>query len=325
VSISLRVIDGDTIRRLAPPADLIGWMREAMIAVSVGGTVMPLRRAMELPEGRGMLGIMPGYVADAASAGVKLVSLVPPERRRGSSHLGLMVLYDAEGLVPVALLCGVTVTALRTAAATAVATDALARPEARRLAILGAGEQAEAHLAALACVRPFDEVRVWSRGGADAFAGRMGEHLAGLRAVPSVEAAVEGADVICTVTASKTAILPGALVPAGCHVNLVGASHASAQETDDALVARSRFFVDYRASALDQAGELLDAIARGVVREDWIAGEIGEVLAGRVPGRESRDQVTVYKSVGVAAQDVVTARRVYERAVAADLGQIAAV
>jgi ornithine cyclodeaminase len=325
MSASLRVIDADTIRRLAPPRDLIGWMREAMLAVSAGRTVMPLRRAMELPEGRGMLGIMPGHVADAASAGVKLVSLVPPERRRGSSHLGLMVLYDVEGLVPVAILCGATITALRTAAATAVATDALARPDARRLTILGAGEQAEAHLEALACVRPFAEVRVWSRSGADAFVSRVAGRFDGqIASAPSVEAAVEGADVICTVTASKTSILPGALAPAGCHVNLVGASHASAQETDDDLVAASRFFVDYRASALDQAGELLGAISRGVVGEDWIAGEIGEVLAGRVAGRERADQLTVYKSVGVAAQDVVAARRILDRALAEGLGQVVA-
>jgi ornithine cyclodeaminase len=151
----LRIINGATIRRLAPPEKLIGWMREAMIAVSRREVELPLRRAIVLPGGMGAIGIMPGYVgAEANSAGVKLVSLVPPERRKGSSHLGLMVLYDADGLVPEAILCGGTVTAIRTSAATANATDLLARKDATKLTILGSGEQAAAHIDALRVVRP---------------------------------------------------------------------------------------------------------------------------------------------------------------------------
>lgn len=316
------VLCGDLVRQLAPPDELREWMHEAMLAASAGQAVLPLRRALVLPDGLGMLGMMPGYLAPARAAGVKLVSLVPAEQRRGSSHLGLMVLYDADGLVPIALLCGATVTALRTAAVTALATDHLARRDAKVLAILGAGEQAHAHVRALSKVRGFEEVRVWGRREAAVaeFVRAQAESGFAVRPCLSVAQAVHGADVVCTVTGSATPILPGAWVPPGTHVNLVGSSAADCAETDDELVAKSRFFIDWRESAMNQAGELLGAIARGVVTEDHIQGELGAVIAGRCPGRRSADDITVYKSLGIAAQDVMTARRVYDRAQAQGVG-----
>lgn len=321
MSTTLRIIDAATIRRLAPPERLIGWMREAMVAVSRRDVVLPLRQALLLPDGAGAIGMMPGHVgAGIDAAGVKLVSLVPPERRRGSSHLGLMVLYDADGLVPQAILCGATVTAVRTSAVTAVATDALARRDARTLAVLGAGEQGEAHVRALRHVRAFDDFRVWDirSEASQALAAREG-----LRAAASVEEAIDGADVICTVTAAREPILLGAGVAPGTHVNLVGSSFPDAREVDDDMVVRSRFFVDYLPSTMAQAGEFLHAMAAGLVGEDHIAGEIGAVLDGSVPGRRSDDEITVYKSLGVAAQDVVTAHHVAALAAAEQLGTLA--
>lgn len=314
----LLVIDAATIRALAKPDLLIGWMREAMIAVSARDVELPLRRGMPLPDGGGAIGMMPGFVGgQVMSAGVKVVSLVPPERRKGSSHLGLMVLYDADGLVPRAILCGATVTALRTAAATAMATDVLARGAARSLAILGTGEQAVAHITALRHVRPFDDLRIWGRRQASA--GRLAETFGG-RACATVESAVAGADVVCTVTSAHEPILAGAHISEGAHVNLVGSSVADAREVDDDLVERSRYFVDYRPSTMDQAGEFLHALAAGRVGEDHIAGEIGAVLSGEAPGRQSAKEITVYKSLGVAAQDIVTARHVYTLAMEHGLG-----
>ena len=327
MSTPLRIIDAATVRRLAPPEKLIAWMKPAMVSTSRRAVELPLRRGMVLPGGLGVIGMMPGYVGeDTASAGVKLVSLVPPERRRGSSHLGLMVLYDADGLVPQAILCGATVTALRTAAVSALATSVLARPEASVLAILGAGEQAAAHIPALMAVRRFKKIVIWARRReqADALAASL-QVPAELVVASSVQEAVAAADVVCTLTSSREPILQGEWLAPGAHINLVGSSSADAREADDAVVQRSRFFVDYIPSTLDQAGEFLHAKNAGLVDDSHIVAELGAVLEGTAKGRRHAEEITVYKSLGIAAQDVVTAREVYRAACAGNLGVMAAV
>lgn len=322
MTLPIRIIDASTIRALAPPEALIGWMREAMQLVSARDVELPLRRGMVLPGGAGAIGMMPGFVGGKfQSAGVKLVSLVPPERRKGSSHLGMMVLYNADGVVPRAILCGATVTAIRTSAVTAVATDALARENARVLAILGTGEQAEAHVAALRHVRAFDDIRLWDRDVTTPRAIGLAQQT-GARLYARVEDAIAGADVICTTTSAREPILSGALLEPGMHVNLVGSSAADAREADDDVVARTRFFIDFRPSTMDQAGELLHAIAAGRINENHIVGEIGAVLAGDCVGRTHADEITLYKSLGVAAQDVVTARRIFQLAEQKGLGTV---
>lgn len=324
MSTPLLVIDGETIQKLAPYPELIQWVREAMVVASAGDVEMPQRWGMVLPEERGRLGLMPGYMGgEVQSAGIKLVSLVPPERRKGSSHLGLNILYDADGLVPEAIFCGATITALRTAAASALATDALARQNASSLAILGAGEQAESHLAAMQCVRDFDEVRIWARdrSKAEQFVEAQRESVAGkLLVANSVSEAIGGADVVCAVTAAREPVLFGEDLEPGMHINLVGSSFRTEREVDDEVVLRSSFFVDYRPSTLAAAGEFLSALEKGLVTEDHIRAEIGEVLAGSKPGRQSDDEITVYKSLGIAAQDIITARRVLEKAQREGLG-----
>ncbi len=295
----LLVIDGDTARQLAPVGDLIPWVREAMRITSRGDVELPLRRALALPDERGMLGIMPGYMGENVDkAGVKLVSLVPPELRLGSSHLGLIVLYDADGLLPVAILCGATITAIRTAAASAVATDVLARHDASVLAILGAGEQALAHAKAMTFVRKFTEVRLWARdpGKAAVFARTLAnEDEIEVSVHGSVKNAVNGADVVCTVTGASQPFLSGSVVGPGTHVNLVGSSHRAAREVDSDLVLKSEFFIDYRPSIMDQAGELLHAIDEGLVDESHIRAEIGDVINGDARGRSGPEAITVYK------------------------------
>lgn len=327
MSTPLRIIDAATVRRLAPPEKLIAWMKPAMVSTSRRAVELPLRRGMVLPGGLGVIGMMPGYVGeDTASAGVKLVSLVPPERRRGSSHLGLMVLYDADGLVPQAILCGATVTALRTAAVSALATSVLARPEASVLAILGAGEQAAAHIPALMAVRRFKKIVIWARRReqADALAASL-QIPAELVVASSVQEAVAAADVVCTLTSSREPILQGEWLAPGAHINLVGSSSADAREADDAVVQRSRFFVDYIPSTQDQAGEFLHAKNAGLVDDSHIVAELGAVLEGTAEGRRHAEEITVYKSLGIAAQDVVTAREVYRAACAGSLGVMAAI
>jgi ornithine cyclodeaminase len=321
----IRALDAQTIRGLVSYEELIPLMRTTLAAVSRGEAELPLRWALQLPKEAGMLVMMPGYLGPEASAGIKLVSLVPNAAMNGrSSHLGVVMLYDADGLVPVAMLCGSTVTALRTAATTACATDVLAPAGARTLAILGSGEQADAHLSALRFVRPFVVVRIWSRTPAHAAALAARWESSGLRieVCNSVAAAVDAADVICTLTYSPTSILPGNLVQPGVHVNLVGSSGRGRSETDDNLVARSRFFVDYRPAARSQAGELLGAIERGIVSEDHIAGEIGEVIAGKCPGRTLVTDLTVFKSLGIAAEDIALAAHAYRKAERLGRGQM---
>jgi ornithine cyclodeaminase/alanine dehydrogenase-like protein (mu-crystallin family) len=322
VSISLQVIDASTIKALAPPSDVMEWVREAMLETSRRRVQLPLRRAMSLPAGKGALVTMSGYLQKLETAGVKVLSIVPAASRRGASHLGLMLLYDADGLVPVALLCASTITSLRTAAATAVATDVLARRHPRTLAILGAGEQARAHITALSNVREWKECRIWNRTRTAAEDLVTHCAIAGveMRVCESVSQAASGADVICTVTAARSPILRSPMVSLGAHVNLIGSGSAEALEADEELVGMSRYFVDYWPSALDQAGELLAALKRGLITESHIQAEIGEVLASARAGRTNDDDITVYKSVGIASQDIVTARRVYERAIAAKLG-----
>jgi ornithine cyclodeaminase/alanine dehydrogenase-like protein (mu-crystallin family) len=322
---TLRVIDGPTVERLLPYPELIDVLRSTMIQVSEGTAHMPLRSLMTLPGRNERLGLMQGYLAPANCVGVKLVSLVPDAAARGqSSHLGLLILYDADGLRPVALLSGSAVTARRTAAASAVATAALARSDARVLAVLGTGEQAAAHIEALTAFRVFEEVRIWGRraAAARALADQMAARGTVVRACESVAQAVDEADVVCTTTSAQTPILPGRLVRSGTHVNLVGSSTPDRCETDDELVRRAAFFVDSRQSALHQAAELLGAIERGVVKPEHIRAEIGEVLSGASPGRTSNDEVTVYKSLGVVAQDIAAARLAFERAEQAQVGPV---
>jgi len=321
----IRALSAEVIRELAPYEELIPLMANTLAAVSRGEAELPLRGGLMLPEGRGALVMMPGYLGPPNRAGIKLISLDPNASAEGRpTHLGLVILYDAEGLIPLAILCGSTVTALRTAAATACATDLLARPDARVLAMLGSGEQADAHLNALRRVRDFSVIRIWSRSPENA--GRLARKHSGFPGTvevhDTVESAVAHADVICTLTSSRTPILAGNLISPGTHVNLVGSSSRVAAETDDELVVRSRFFVDFRASAMAQAGELLNAIERQRVTSEHVVGQLGDIVDGRIPGRTDRAQITVFKSLGIAAEDIALAAHVYSKAEASGIGPV---
>jgi ornithine cyclodeaminase len=217
------------------------------------------------------------------------------------------------------------ITGVRTAAASAVATRALARADAARLAVLGTGDQAREHIPAMLAVRDIREIALWGRDHdkATVLAEALSEvHRIPITASVKVGTAVEDADIICTVTSTREPILNGAWIPAGAHVNLVGSSVPNAREVDTAAVLRGRFFVDYRTSTLNQAGELLTAMNEGAVDENHIVGEIGELLLGEVEGRQSLDEITIYKSLGIAAQDLAAAWHVYTEAAASGQGQV---
>lgn len=311
----MRQISSDEVYALLPMADCIDIIEAAMIAVSRGKATLPLRSIMPLGNGNAM-GIMPGGLTDPHVHGIKLVSLYPENPKQGlSSHQGVILLFDSRDGRPVAAVDGASVTAQRTAAASAAATRALSRRDSRVLAILGAGEQADHHLPAHLCVRPFDEIRVWTRtfANAQAFAARHAASVASIRAVATAREAVDGADVIVTATASPTAILKGEWLEPGQHVNLVGASVAAAREIDDEGLAKARYFVDTLAGAKVQAGEYIDALKSGAIGDAHILGEVGKVYDGSLQGRLSNRDITIYKSLGVAAQDLVTAYEVISR------------
>lgn len=302
--------------------ECIDIVRRTMRCVSRGDAQLPLRIGAVLPRNAGAVVAMPGYLDEPPSAGAKLLAVLPGNPQRGlSSHMGVVVLFDPEDGTPFAVVEASAITGLRTAAATAVATAALARTDAVDLAVLGAGEQAEAHLYAIPLVHSVRSIRIWSRSidRAKQLAAHLSEAL-GIRiqVCESAEQAVAEASIVCTTTSSRTPILYGRWLKPGVHVNLVGASTANAREADDDLVVRSRFFVDYRLSALAQAGELREAM--GPKASEHIAGEIGEVLNGSVEGRQNDQQLTVYKSLGIAAQDLAVAKAVFDRACAAGIG-----
>jgi ornithine cyclodeaminase/alanine dehydrogenase-like protein (mu-crystallin family) len=310
----MRFIDRDEVaRRLTYPA-AIRIVREAMMALSRGETKQLLRSILTLSPGR-LYGSMTGALGAQGPFGSKLISAFSENFARGrQSHQGLVVLFDPETGAPVCAVHAGEVTAIRTAAASAVATDALARKESRTLALLGYGEQAATHLRAIREVRPLERVDVWGRSAerATAFAKRMeAETLIPVRAVSSAREAVAEADIVCTVTGASEPVLLGAWIRPGTHLNLVGSSYLGPVEVDDALVVRSRFIADSREGCLRQGAEFAKARDAGLIREDHLVAEIGEVLTGAIPGRRNPEEITVYKSIGHIVQDLASAWALY--------------
>lgn len=297
--------------------ECISAMREVMMAVSRGETTLPIRTYMPIPDQPGKMAIMPGTVEQPGPCyGIKLVcKYVRPEGSPYGTHVGMVLVFDSEKGLPLAMIEGASLTAIRTSAASAMATDLLAKPEVNSLAILGYGEQALRHVRSMLAVRDVENIRVWGRDilKAEAFCERMSRETGrAMTAVATAHECVADVDLICTTTASKTPILEGSWLKPGCHVNLVGAAIPTSTEADTDLVKRSRFFVDYKPAAMAAAGELLNAIAEGSVTEGHVAGEIGQVASGDVEGRRSPEDITVYKSLGVSAQDLAAGHKLYE-------------
>ncbi|MBL0925282.1 MAG: ornithine cyclodeaminase family protein [Sphingomonadaceae bacterium] len=320
----MRVITASEVERLLPIHACIPIMRQAMVATSHRHVTLPMRQFMPVPDSSGKMAIMPGALGDPACFGIKLVCKYqrPPGDPLGS-HVGMVLLFDSTRGVPLAMIEGSTLTAIRTSAASALATDLLARKDARRLAVLGTGEQARRHIQAMRSVRTIEHIGIWGRdrkraaqfaSEAKAATGIVVEQY------DTAVAAVEGADIICTTTAAHDPVLPGTALQAGQHLNLVGSAVAAYSEVDSETVQRGRFFVDYRDAAMAAAGELLKAIDAGVVTAGHIAGEIGDVATGAVAGRISDADVTIYKSLGVASQDLAAAHAVWRAAEAEGTG-----
>jgi len=259
---------------------------------------------------------MPAALSTDGYFGAKLVSVfadsTDPAHR---AHRGVVVLFEGSSGEPVCVADAGAVTHIRTGAASAVATDVLARSDARVLAVLGTGHQAESHIIALSLVRQFEKIVVWGRNPerASAFAQRMAKETGlNVTTAPSADKAVVDADVVCTVTSAAEPILKGECLPQGVHVNVVGSSAPGPVEVDNQLVVNSRFFVDCREHVINHGAEFLHAKKAGLVEDDHIVAEIGEVLSGETGGRQTPEEITVYKSLGHAVQDLAAVAYLYE-------------
>ena len=293
------ILDEAAVRDLLHMEELIPAMAGALADLSSGKVVQPMRVMLPVADHGGFLGLMPAY---AGALGAKLVTFYP-NNRGVPSHHAMILLFRPETGEPLVTMDGRLITEMRTAAVSAVATKLLARPDASVLGILGAGVQARSHLEALRLVRPFREIRVWSPRNARAFAGELGIHAAA-----SAEEAVRGADVVVVATTSQTPVLFGKWLSPGVHVNAVGAPRPTWRELDDDVLRTARLYVEQREAATRESG---DVIAAGQVY-----AEIGEVVSGTKPGRQSAEEITLFKSVGVAVEDVVSADLVYRKAIA---------
>jgi ornithine cyclodeaminase len=318
------VISQSDVPALLPMNECIEVMTGALADLARGDAMMPLRGVMWLPGRVGALGTMPAYAAARGVMGLKVISVFPGNHgTEFDSHQGAVMLFETKNGRPLAIVDATSVTAIRTAAVSGVATRLLAREATGDLAILGSGTQARVHLEAMRLVRPIRRVRVWSLSPehAAAFARREGERYGiGIETVRSAEAAVAGADIICTTTSSPEPVLQGAWIAPGAHINAVGSSVPFARELDTAAVVRSRLFVDRRESTVNEAGDFLFPKKEGAIGDDHIKGEIGELLIGAVPGRSSPDEITLFKSLGLAIEDVAAAHHIYSKALESGRG-----
>ncbi len=310
----MQLWSADDVRQALSPQVLVPAMTDVLSDLARGRAFQPLRWVLDLAP-PALLGLMPAWLPERRVVGAKLLTVFPDNPGAGRpGHQGVVVLFDDQTGSPLAIVDAEAVTALRTAAVSAVATECLARPDACTLALLGTGTQAETHLVGLMDVRPFTRVRVWSRNRehAAAFQRRMAGRV---RVVPEPAAspadAVAGADVVCTLTGSPTPILDAADVDAGTHINAVGACRPRHRELGTALVARGRLYVDHREAAAREAGDYLIPLAEGAIADSHIVAELGQVLVGERPGRQAPADVTIFKALGLAVEDVAAAAVLY--------------
>jgi ornithine cyclodeaminase len=314
----LLVLNQSEIEQVLPMQACIEVMTQAMMALAKGQVHLPLRMVVRLPEAAGVMALMPAYLAgESAALGVKVINVFNGNPAEGKdSHQGAVLLFDAETGEPLAVMNASAITAIRTAAVSGVATRLLAREEAGDLAIIGSGVQARSHLAAMAYVRSIRRVRIASRNFEHArrFAAEMQPHYSfSIEPVATIETAVRGADLIVTATSSAEPVVQRDWITPGAHLNVVGASVPTAREIDTATMRAASLFVDRRESTLNESGDYLIAAREGAIGPEHIRAEIGEVLTGAKPGRTQPDEITLFKSLGLAVEDV-TAAAFYQQA-----------
>jgi ornithine cyclodeaminase len=292
-------------------------MAEAFKMLAADETILPLRPIMWLPEKAGALGMMPAYIQDLNAMGLKVLTIFPGNHGTPyDSHQGAVLLFEAKHGCLLAIMDATAITAIRTAAVSGVATQWLAREDAHDLAILGAGTQARTHLEAILLARKITRVRIWSRNADHArqFAERESRrHGITVEPMKTARDAVTNADIICTTTAANEPVILGEWLKTGVHINAVGACVPTARELDTAAMLKSRLFVDRRESALNEAGDFIIPKNEGALDDNHIRGELGEILLGKVQGRTSAEEITLFKSLGLAIEDLASAHHIYTK------------
>ena len=319
-----RILTQSDVYALLTMNDCVPVMTDVLKTLARGDAAQPLRNVMRLPDGRGLLGMMPAYLGAPRSIGVKVITVIPGNHgTEFDAHQGAILLFEADHGCLLSVMDASSVTAIRTAAISGVATDLLARKDATKVAILGSGVQAGTHLAAMREVREIQHVSVWSCSGANALAFATREsrrHEIAVEAVADAREAVTDADIICTTTSAHEPVLSGAWIRSGTHINAVGACLPTCRELDTEAVRRSRFYMDRRESVQNESGDYLIPLEEGAITEDHLVGEIGDVLLDQCPGRRTRDEVTLFKSLGLAVEDLAAAYHVYEKAKVQNVG-----
>ena len=312
------VLTYDDVERLLPMDECIDVMAAALAALARGEMFQPLRSVAKPPDAAGLIGLMPAYRGGERSVfALKAINVIPdnPRLRGLDTHQGAVLVSSGDTGALEALVNASAITEIRTAAVSGVATRSLARDDARVLAVLGAGVQARSHLHAMAAARPFQRGRIWSRDVEQA--RKLADEVSlpfPLEVVSSAEEAVRDADVVVTATASPEPVVRGDWVAEGAHINAVGACFPHTRELDGPTVAASTLIVDSRESAENEAGDYLLAVEEGAIRRDHIAAELGHVLTGDHPGRTSDDEITLFKSLGIAIEDLAAADHVVRKA-----------
>jgi ornithine cyclodeaminase len=334
-------IDKQSIATQLPMSEAIPLMESMFRDLANGQILQPLRSLMWLPDNRGILGMMPAYANAPESGdsiiGIKLITIFHANHAAGyPSHQGVIILFDGANGSPLMLFDAEEITAIRTAAASAVATNLLATREASTLAILGTGEQAQRHLESISLVRPIKQINIWGRNKrkAEQLAAKSAEQLAakaanqpttesktGTRTIPNPtitlsdtpQQAAKNADIICTVTASSQPILQGKWIAPGAHLNVIGSCTPNAREVDSDTIANAKIFTDKYESLFNEAGDFLIPKKEGRISESAVLAEIGEILTAAKPGRQHPTDITLFKSLGIAAEDLYSAYHIYKK------------
>jgi len=303
------VIDAETVRVNYPMRSAVVVMTDALRSFAAGEVTQPLRTIVSPGADETVLATMPCHIA-GRGYGLKVIMHKPDNRLRNlSTHVGTVSVYDPDTGALMAVLDGGSVTAIRTAAVSAVATQALARADADDLAILGSGQQARAHLEAITVVRELRRVRVWSRSRENAASfseWAASWHGLEVEVAATPRAAIEGADIVCTTTASRSPLIHADYLSPGAHINAVGASIRGMKELQSAAVARCSVFVDSLQSALSESSDICDPISEGLLESKDIKAELGDVLLGKAAGRAGPEEITLFKSLGLAVEDVAS-------------------
>lgn len=320
----IMIVNHREVRQLLPMDECIDVMAQTLKTLSQGNADNPLRSMLWLPEKVGLLGMMPAYLGDIEMMGIKLVSVMPGNHgTKYDSHQGGVLVFETTHGRLLAMVDASEITAIRTAAVSGLATRLLAREDAGDLAILGSGVQARSHLEAMQVARTLRRVRVWSPNAErlKAFVARESQRFGlEIEAAASAQAAVAGADLICTTTSAKTPVLLGEWIAPGAHLNVAGSSVRTTREIDTAAMVKSKLFVDRRESTLNEAGDFLFPKAEGAIDDNHIQAELGEILLEQHPGRRAADEITLFKSLGLAVEDLASAYYIYKQALEKNMG-----